>query len=86
MFQTATKAYALAGTVFASQLIHTTHVTLLAGHVQAAAAAGYASYVKHVVPQLELLVRASHFDVRRKPATDDDEIHERAFYGVSILK
>ncbi len=63
-----------------------THVDALAVHVQAAAAAGYASYAKHVEPQLELLVRASHFDVRRTPATDDDMIIEQAFYGVSIDK
>ena len=84
--QTAEKAFAKAGTTFATPGMRTTHVGALAVHVQAAAAAGYASYAKHVVPQLELLVRASHFDVRRTPATDDDMIHDRAFYGVSIDK
>jgi hypothetical protein len=76
----------MAGTTFATPAMRATHVSLLAGHVQAAAAAGYASYAKHVEPQLELLVRASQFDVRRKPVTDEAKILTRAFYGVSIDK
>jgi hypothetical protein len=74
----------MAGTNFATAAIRELHVSALAKHVQEAAAAGHASFVKHVAPQLELLVRATHFDVRRIPATEGTM--KRIFYGVSELK
>ena len=83
-FQVAKQAYAKAGTKFATPAIQALSVAALAKHVQAAAEAGYKSFTKHITPQLELLERSTHFDVRLSPATDN--IDDQAFYGVSDIK